>query len=135
AVQAVESAHNYGENRLRLDLTEVAATPAGKALIAELSSPVIDIQTAPGLESQLRLTAQSAGTRAMEWGLVRTSDGAVIRRIPVGPSAAAAIKEAVAGEARWRFVKDMENRDPNARVGVKIRIITVEVEAISSEDK
>jgi len=135
AVQAVEIAHNYGENRVRLDVSEVAGTTAGKAIVAELSSPVIDIQTAPGSESHLRLKAQTAGSRAMEWGLVRAGDGAVIRRIPVGPTAAAAIKEAAEGEARWRFVKDLENRDPNALIGVNIRIVPVEVEPISPDDK
>ena len=135
AVQALESAHNFGENRLRLDVSEVLTSAAGKALVGELASPAVELQTAPAASAHLRLRALAGGSRALEWTLFRAADGALVRRIPVGPAAGAAVREAVEGEARWRFVKDLDNRDPNSLIGVKIRIIPVEVEPVSAEDK
>ena len=137
AARAVETAHHYGDNRLKVDAQSLAALSRGKEWLEQIRTlPLVHSEAAAEGRWDVRVRAEKTppagrGT-AGEHLVLERYDGSIIKKIAGGdPSLGAQLREALEGESRWRFVKALENRDPYARVRVEMRLVPVKDKALA----
>jgi hypothetical protein len=115
AGRAVETAHAFGDNRLRVRAENLpeALLPAG--FISTLA--VMDA----GATWDLRVRGIAGGGV-----LVERQDGSVVDTLTGGPALARDLRTCVEGEARWRFLNALTSEDPGASVRIELRVAGVE---------
>ncbi len=115
AGRAVEQEHAYGDGRLALQIGPGIA-PATAAALEKLSL-VKRVDAQERWDLRLR-TADS-------FLCIERQDGSELLRLAPddGP---AAIERAIRGEARWRFLSELSNRDPYSQVAIELRLVAVE---------
>jgi hypothetical protein len=114
AGRAVETAHAFGDNRLRLR----AEGPAAAALsLGALSTVAVPHE---GDAWDLRVRGAEGSV------LVERQDGSVVDTLIAGPSLAEDLRLCVEGEARWRFLNALRSEDPGASVRIELRVAGVE---------
>ena len=124
AARAVEEMHHYGDDRLLVDLSGLAAWSGRPALLREIEAlPLARVAQANEGGWDLRLTGPDAGHIRIEG-----QDGSLLRELPAGPRASAAVARSLEGAARWRFLSGLENKDPYAQVAIELRVVPVAVE-------
>ena len=117
--RAVETAHQYGDTRLKVAAGGLAGQPA---LMAALQADEgIVVVAASGLPD---VTLTPAGS-----GLVLTRDdgGAVVSRFPPSPDLPAQVVAALKRETQWRFVHALNNEDAGSPIRIEMRIVPAEV--------
>ncbi|MBC8423731.1 caspase family protein [bacterium] len=123
AARALEIAHSYGDNRLKVDLSALAGGAPWDGLRETLSElPLLDTGPDAADRWDVRLEAPTGDAVRLE-----RRDGSELPAAPVGPELSARIASALEGESRWRFVSNLENDDPYAQVGIELRLAPVEV--------
>jgi metacaspase-1 len=115
AGRAVEQEHAYGDGRLALHIgpgvaDQMATTIDGLSIVKRV-----------GAEERwdLRLSRTGGSMR------IERQDGSELNRL--APDAELAeIEHAIQGEARWRFLAELSNRDPYSQVSIELRMVAVE---------
>jgi len=135
--RAVETMHNFGDQRLRVavgDLARAANGPAAMKAISEMK--LINASLKPGEVAQVRIcrglcrdelkavTVADAGV-ANDFTLMR-EDGSIINRLPDDAKLAEATQKALESEARWRYVKEVLKND-DRYINLKFRLVPVEM--------
>lgn len=135
-----EIEHSYGQESLRLLVERVERLARG-AEVARLvgTVPGVEVLNAAGVGWDVRLRAAAAGAEgAKESGgtafILERQDGSLIERVADAPGAGEAVVRALRREARWRYAKSLENRNPLSSVKVKMRVVRVEAEGRCDED-
>lgn len=133
AARAVETFHNFGDVRLKVRFDETAKTALGAEKLRELEglallnvSGVADwnVRVCRGRCENEKPSADSEGSPPAVGLTLMREDGSVIGRVPDGPKMSVEVKDALEGEARWRFLKSLKNEnDPNLKI--KMRLVPV----------
>lgn len=133
--RAFESTHSFGDVRLKVAAYDLPASEVGRNVAdvlktSSMVSPVAD--TAEGWDVRVCRNncpneTPPTGTRAVRLDGVLTvqrSDGSVIERVSEVEGAGERIRLALEREARWRFIKALNNEnDPDVRI--KMRLVPV----------
>ena len=123
AARARESAHVYGDNRLRVDLGLLAARPRWRDLRESLAAvPLLETGAETAERWDVRLSAVDDDGLRLE-----RSDGSELGVAVAGPDQALRVRSALESESRWRFLTGLRNDDPYAQIKVELRIAPVEV--------
>lgn len=133
AARAVETFHNFGDVRLKVSVENAAKAALGEERLRELEglallnvSGVADwnVQVCRGRCENEKPPLDSEGPQVAGGLTLMREDGSIIERVPDGPKMLDEVKDALEGEARWRFVKGLKNEsDPNLRI--KMRLVPV----------
>jgi hypothetical protein len=130
--RAVETEHNYGDMRLRVAFDDSASAAAPLRRLKELS--LVNAELSPGETPHVRIcrgrceneaasaaspNSTFAGYTVMRW------DGSVLRRVADGARQEQGLRDVLEAEARWHFVKGLQNNDPGSIVGIKFRLVPV----------
>jgi hypothetical protein len=141
--RAVETLHRYGDNRLRVALHGFATHARADELARLLRAlPLVRHVSAAGDAWDVRLCEgrcpdeknekKTAATVAavVEAGAVvlQREDGSVVATATSGARQPEEIKNALEGEARWRFINALVNRNPHSKIRIEMRVVAVEVE-------
>ncbi len=115
AGRAVELEHAYGDGRLALHIG---------AGVAERMANIVS-----GLSLVKRVGQEEAwdlrlDNREGPLSIERQDGSELIRLAP--DAGLVAIERAIQGEARWRFLSELGNRDPYSQVAIELRMVAVE---------
>ena len=116
--RAVEREHDYGDGRIALHLS--AELPA-ELREAVGRHPLVNAVDADAGWT-LRLSADASGHR------IERADGGLLGSVAPGGAAAGELIALIQGEARWRFLSELTNRDPYSQVAIELRLVAVEPE-------
>ena len=123
AARAVETAHNYGESRLRVFLEAMGRwAEAVKGLEALTTEGV----TADNYDLRIYRPKERGGALVLE-----RKGGSVLGEIAEDDQTPGRVREALLGEWRWQFLSQLRNDDPNAQVKIELRLVPVNVQADS----
>jgi hypothetical protein len=134
-VRAFELTHNFGDVRLKVAAHDLAPFATGREVVEALKSssivnPIAD--SAGGWDVRVCRNTCPDETPLLDERAVRfdggftvqRSDGSVIERVGDGVGAGARVRLALEREARWRFIKGLNNEnDPDVRI--KMRLVPV----------
>lgn len=133
AARAVETFHNFGDMRLKVSIDSAALASLGEERLRVLEglallnvSGVADwnVRVCRGRCENEKQPADSEGPQVADSLTLMREDGSIIERVPDGPKMLDEVKDALEGEARWRFVKGLKNEsDPDLRI--KMRLVPV----------
>jgi hypothetical protein len=130
SLKGVEVEHRYGPERIALLVEDAGRlTQAGAVLRALRDLPACDAGVKAGEPWDLRLRPAAEGSaeaRGRAAWLLERPDGARVGLAPDAEGAAEAIVAAVKREAKWRYAKSLENRNPQSLVRVRMRVVRVE---------
>jgi len=128
AAQAVETLHQYGDNLLKVDITQsIKRSPRGKEIIKYIESlPLVDSEVKAADRWDVQIRPKSDVYRDVF--VLERQDGTVITEIADGEHLSIQLRRTLEGESRWRFVNALENRNPNSEVQIELRIVPLEVE-------
>jgi len=140
AARAVEREHAYGDNRLRVDLSALAAEPRGRELADALREVPLVADATGADDWQVRVRPRDeAGVFPLvaerEDGTVLCAvrpDGERVREFSDGERLVADIWNALERESRWRFLAALENPGPASRAQVALRVVPVHVDVAES---
>ena len=125
AARAIETAHQYGDSRLKVAAAGLTGAPELQAALkANESVAVVAASELPDV------TITSSGAELV---LTREDGGAVVGRFPPGPDLTARVTAALKRETQWRFVRALNNEDTNSPVRLEMRIVTAEVTGNAEE--
>lgn len=121
AARAVETSRNYGTTRLKvcLDASVGEDSPTLTAQLAKVTAVTSEGVTDANYDVRIRRDGN-------QW-IVERSSGSVIVTLAVGGTPAA-LREALLGEWRWRFLTRLQNDNPRSLVKMEIRLVPVDVE-------
>jgi hypothetical protein len=139
AARAVETSHQYGDNRLKVYIHNPESLDQAKETAAKLNAlPLINTATSAKDLWDVRLCAgqcpdqKPSPTDSKNTGpetiVLQRQDGSLIAAIPAGPSQLEKIRDALDGESRWRFVNTLANKDPVSKIQIALRLVPVEVQ-------
>jgi hypothetical protein len=133
--RAFELTHNFGDVRLKVAAHNLAPSEAGREVAEALKSSSMVNAVADSAEGwDVRVcsnncpdettTPEGRAARLDGGFTVQRSDGSVIERVNDGVGASEGVRLALEGEARWRFIKGLNNEnDPDVRI--KMRLVPV----------
>jgi hypothetical protein len=133
--RAVETLHNFGDQRLRVAAADLAQNPNGQAamkIIAEMK--LVNAALKPNETPQVRICLGSCkdelrGNVAHTVGngfTVMREDGSIIKRLANDSNLGEEIRTALEAEARWRYVKEvLQNTD--RYINLKLRLVPVNI--------
>jgi hypothetical protein len=139
AARAVEKSHQYGDNRLKVIIENLEGMLHGKEILNNLRAmPLIssEVTTEDGWDvricpvkcpDQQPLAAVPIQSDPNSVVLQR-QDGSVIGTVAAGKDQLTTVQNMIEGEARWRFVNALVNRDPTSQIQIELRLVRVEVE-------
>ena len=125
AARAIETAHQYGDSRLKV--AAVGLTGAPELLASLKANESVAVVAASELPD---VTLTRNGTDLV---LTREDGGAVVGRLPPGPDLTTRVTAALKRETQWRFVRALNNEDTNSPVRLEMRIVTAEVTGNAEE--
>jgi hypothetical protein len=121
--RAIETLHQYGDNRLKIDPKQFAALPSGQDVLESLkSTSIIDTDLAPGDKPDVAVRPLGGG-----YDLVAQDGGAVIAHVKPGPDLPMAVTDALKREATYRFAEALNNNSPSSPIRVEMRLVPAEV--------
>ena len=135
--RAVETQHNYGENRLKVELSSEVSRSAAPVPLRAVRDRVTGLAVA---ELRTEIARGRGDGDAAAWDvriradggqyILERHDGSVIAAIDAGDEQQTldAIQDALEGEARYRMLVKLENAQSSASVQVDLRLVKVEVE-------
>lgn len=134
AARAVETYHNFGDVRLKVSFDGAAKAALGGAGLSELKELALlnvadaaadwNVRICRGrCENEKPSSEQEGATPASVLTLMR-EDGSIIERVADGPRMSDAVRTALEGEARWRFVKGLKN-EGDTNLKIKMRLVPV----------
>ena len=128
--RAVETTHVFGDVRLKVAVAESAkrALPQGgiqrikSTGLADLDTPLDGPwdEMICGDRCENEKGAQPLNAPAGTFYTVERNDGSIVSRPPTAGDPVAEIIQALEGEARWRFYKGLENRDPTLELSMRL---------------
>jgi len=135
--RAVETLHNFGDQRLRVavgDLPRAANGAAAMKVISEMK--LVDASLRPedvaqvricrgACEYEIKFAKKTEAVPANVFTLMR-EDGSVINRFPDDSELGEKIRNTLEAEARWRFVKEVLKND-DRHIKLQFRLIPVEM--------
>jgi metacaspase-1 len=134
AARARETFHNFGDVRLKVSIDDGAKAALGEERLRELKKLALlnlsndaadwNVRVCRGkCENEKQPAATGSAPPAGVLTIMR-EDGSIIQRVASGQQMLDDMRNALEGEARWRFVKGLENEnDPNLRI--KMRLVPV----------
>ena len=139
AARAVEKSHQYGDNRLKVSTQNLNGILRGKEVIDSIRSiPLVNSDATSGDRWDVRICPvkcpdQQPSTSEVQQSepnsvVLQRQDGSVVATIATGDGQLKKIQEALEGEARWRFVNALANKDLNSQIEIALRLVPVEVE-------
>jgi hypothetical protein len=122
-----ERDHMYGENGLKVYVDQVRLPAAVSQKLQKLSV----IRQLVGSEDKwdVRIRPQAASDNSVseiKW-VVERDDGSVMAKLEQDDQLYSQMRSALEGEARWRAIKSLTNRDERSPVKVSLQIIPIEV--------
>lgn len=137
--RAVETLHNFGDQRLRVavgDLARAANGPAAMKVISEMK--LVNASLKPEEVAQVRICRGACKNELKDPAAKKTQaiatnaftlmreDGSILRRLPDDGNLAEEIRKALEAEARWRYVKEVLKND-DRYINLKFRLVPVEM--------
>lgn len=123
AFRAVETLHNYGDNRIKVDPAQFATLPNGSEIVESLkSTSIVDTDLAPGDKPDVVVKPSTDG-----YDLISEDGGAVIAHVTAGPDVAMNVSDALKREATYRFAKSLNNESPTSPIRIEMRMVPAEV--------
>ena len=136
--RAVETLHNFGDQRLRVADNDLAHKSKGQAVLTMVSGMrVVNAVMKPGDVPQVRICRGRCQNEIDRGGLSQNQeemsngftllreDGSVLRRVPDGGNQLEQIRLALEAEARWRYVKEVISNS-DREINLKFRLVPVE---------
>lgn len=131
AARAVETFHNFGDVRLKVSLDDAAKSAIGEERVRELKGLALlnvadgaadwNVRVCRGRCENEKPTDHRNGPPPAGGLTLMREDGSIIERVADGPETVNAVRSALEGEARWRFVKGLSNEnDPNLRIRMRL---------------
>lgn len=131
AARAVETFHNFGDLRLKVVFEDAARSALGEAGMKELKTLGLLNVPERAEDWNVRVCRGACPNERPAPGQERTGpggvltlireDGSVVERVAEGPQMPEAVRRILEGEARWRFVKALDNgNDPNLRIRMRL---------------
>jgi metacaspase-1 len=139
AARAVERSHRYGDSRLKVNLRRLENAARGRELAERVRSlPLVnggaeaaerwDVLACPVKCSDQRPAPGGSGADDPESIVLQRQDGSVLAVVPGGNDQLPKIRDALEGEARWRFLNALGNENPDSQIRIDLRVVPVEVE-------
>jgi subtilisin family serine protease len=127
-VRAVEVAHQYGDNRLRIEGRSLEALANGKTLVEQMQSlPLINISRDANEKWDVRFRP-SSNNQPGGPVLLERQDGSLLKQFTNGVDLLQQIRQALESESRIHFLKALENHDRDSLIKIELRVAPVEVE-------
>ena len=133
--RAVETEHRFGNGRLTVLTADLASNgrshlideiqELGLVSITQNESDPWDIRLCSGRCREEKLVRGVDRLKKINVITLQRPDGSIIERVDDGVNASSAIKKHLEGEWRWRFVKSLENKNPN--ISIKLRLVPVAI--------
>ncbi|MCU1267897.1 MAG: hypothetical protein JWM21_4215 [Acidobacteria bacterium] len=133
--RAVETLHNFGDQRLRVAANDLGQSANGTAALKTITDmKLVNAALKPTEAPQVRichgvckneLPGDSAHAVGNGFTLMR-EDGSIIKRLPDDASLGEGIRRSLEGEARWRYVKEVLTND-DRHINLKFRLVPVEM--------
>ena len=121
--RAVETVHQYGDNRLKVDPAQITALPNGASILATLKSVgIIDVDLAAGERPDVTFKQSADG-----YDLISEDGGAVIGHVVRGSSMTDAVTDALRRQAKYRFARSLNNVSETSPVRIEMRLVPAEV--------
>jgi hypothetical protein len=146
AGKAVEQLHNYGDNRLRLDMHLLSAVQQTSQLAEKLKAlPLVstvsagsetwDVRICPGPCPTLSAPKPNLAGRSKDSDTtsltVQRADGSTLAELVNDEQAVPQLQQILEKESRWRFVSSLANQDSGSHVAIEMRVVPVDVEPVS----
>ena len=139
AARAVERSHQYGDDRLKVNLRRLENAARGKEIADSVRSlPLVnsgaeavdrwDVLVCPVACPDQRLAPSESGEGGPDSIVLQRRDGSVLATVAAGEAQLRKIRDALEGEARWRFVNALENKNPSSQIQIELRVIPIKVE-------
>jgi hypothetical protein len=129
--RAIEISHNYGDNRLRLNIDLLRGHPRRQEIVKTLQNLSLATIVTNGWDVRICTVScpqDSPSVVGQGTGLVlQRADGHTIAQLPEDDQLAAAIRRVLERQSRWQFVNALDNKDSNMRI--QMRLVPVEVES------
>ncbi len=127
-VRAVEVAHQYGDNRLKIEARSLEALANGKTLVEHLQSlPLVNLVSKTNEKWDIRLRPSST-TPPSAQVLLERQDGTLFRQFTNNVDLLRQIRQALESESRSHFLRALENHDRDSQIKIELRVVPVEVE-------
>lgn len=134
AARARETFHNFGDVRLKVSIDDAAKAALGEKRLRELKKLALLNLSDGAADWNVRVcrsrcenekpSADTGGALPVGFMTLMREDGSIIQRVAGGQQMLDDMRDALEGEARWRFVKGLKNEnDPNLRI--KMRLVPV----------
>jgi hypothetical protein len=138
AARAVERSHHYGDDRLKVNLRRLENVARGKEIADTIRSLSLvnseaeaserwDVLVCPVKCPDQRLAPGDSGAGEPKSIVLQRKDGSVLATVADGEDQLRKIRDALEGEARWRFVNALENKNPNSQIQIELRVVPIEV--------
>lgn len=138
AARAVERSHHYGDNRLKVNLLRLENTARGKEIADRIRSLYLvnsetkavdrwDVLVCPVKCPDQRLAPGDSSEDDPNSIVLQRQDGSVLATVAGGEDQLQKIRDALEGEARWRFVNALDNKSPNSQIHIELRVVPIEV--------
>jgi hypothetical protein len=136
AARAVETFHNFGDVRLKVIFEDAARSALGVEGLSELKALSLLNIAERAEDWNVRVCRGACPNERPVPGVEKTAaaarvltlmreDGSVIERVPEDTQLTDAVRRVLEGEARWRFVKALNNEsDPNLRLRMRLVPVT-----------
>jgi subtilisin family serine protease len=127
-VRAIEVAHQYGDNRLKVWAQSLEALANGKTLIEQLQSlPLVNLINEANEKWDIHLRLSSTNRPSAQI-LLERQDGSLLRQFTYDVDLLQQIRHTLESESRSHFLKALENRDGESQIKIELRVVPVEVE-------
>jgi subtilisin family serine protease len=127
-VRAIEVAHQYGDNRLKVLAQSLETLANGKALIEQLQTlPLVNLVNEANEKWDVRFRSSTTNRPGAQI-LLERQDGSLLRQFTDDGDLLPQIRHALESESRSHFLKALENRDGDSQIKIELRVAPVEVE-------
>jgi hypothetical protein len=133
--RAVETLHNFGDQRLRVDIGDLPRAANGQQAIQLLTAmKLVNTSLEANQTPQVRICRGRCSTetgapkqRGENMVTLMREDGSTLSWLADNSSLADEIRKSLEAEARWRYVKDVL-RNEDKYIKIKFRLVPVELE-------
>jgi hypothetical protein len=140
--RAVEELHQYGDNRLRVKISDVAKLSRGAEVeeqirnlpLADSRASNWDVRLCPDICGDVIAEGTPASLRGAgpDGVMIQRRDGSVAATVSGSDNLPTMVREALVREARWQFLNRLANTNAGSTVKIEMRLVQVELEKDAS---